>query len=199
MTHTTSISFVRHGQVYNPYNLFYGRSDGFPISELGRQQALVARDFLERLPISAFYSSPMLRARQTAEIILEPHEGASLIVDELLNETKSPYDGQPSSVVEALNWDIYAGVGIEYEQPQDVLSRGLKFIDNVLRDHPGQHVVAVTHRDLIVFLFLWHKGQPITASEKLTVEKSFISPGSISTFTIHIDLQDSKPEFSYVD
>jgi len=145
MNHTTSISFVRHGQVFNPQDLYYGRSEGFPLSDLGRQQALVARDFFRDLPIAAFYSSPMLRARQTAEIILEPHDGKGLVIDELLNETKSPYDGKPSSVVEALNWDIYTGAGIEFEQPQDVLSRGLKFIDGLLRKHYGQQVVAVTH------------------------------------------------------
>ena len=199
MKHPTSISFVRHGEVHNPQDLFYGRLDGFPLSDLGRQQALAVGISLKDTPLAALYSSPMLRARQTAEMILDSREGTELIVDELINEVKSPYDGIPSSEVEALNWDIYANVGTGYEQPEDVLARALRFIRKTLRKHPGKHIVAVTHRDLIVFMFLWYKDRPIGAAEKQSLNRKFISPGSISTFTYYSsDLKGGKPEFSYV-
>lgn len=199
MKQITSISFVRHGQVHNPQDLFYGRSRGFPLSDDGRQQALAAKDYFANQTLAAVFSSPLLRARQTAEIILIPHEGLKRIIDRSLNETKSPYDGKPISVVEALDWDIYTGASHEFEQPMDVLTRALKFVSNVLQEYPGKHIVAVTHRDLIVFLFLWSRSQPITPSEKLKMDKHFIAPGSASTFTFSTDPNDDKPKFSYVN
>lgn len=68
MTKPTRISFVRHGTVDNPRDVFYGRLPGFVLSVEGDRQARAAAEALRHEPIAAIYTSPMRRARQTADI-----------------------------------------------------------------------------------------------------------------------------------
>ena len=68
MTTQTSIFFVRHGHVYNPQKILYGRLPGFRLSDLGREQAQAAAVALRDIPLAAAFSSPQLRTRQTAAI-----------------------------------------------------------------------------------------------------------------------------------
>lgn len=63
--------FVRHGESEaNSKELFAGRWD-VPLTETGKQQAALAAEQLKRLGIDCIVSSPLLRARQTAEIIAD--------------------------------------------------------------------------------------------------------------------------------
>jgi broad specificity phosphatase PhoE len=203
MTNATLIHFVRHGDVHNPQDVFYGRLEDFPLSDKGRSQAQSAAKVLSRKPIGAIFSSPLLRARQTAEIILAPHSGLTLRISKLLDEVHTPFDGKPRSVVEARNWDVYTGVDRQYEQPMDVLRRAQQFIEEVRRQYSGQHVVAVTHADLIAFLLVWVKGMPVTAESKqalgnLGLPTSYPPPASITTLVYETMASDEVPSFEFV-
>src|SRR5438874_3906508 len=75
---TTTLLLMRHAEVHNPEDILYGRLPRFGLSELGKQQAEVTARALAEEPISTFYTSPQLRARQTARILAAPHPGATL-------------------------------------------------------------------------------------------------------------------------
>ncbi len=63
------IYVTRHGQTdYNKKKLMQGRSD-IPLNEVGLQQARDRRKSLGDMKFDAVYSSPLIRAVQTAEII----------------------------------------------------------------------------------------------------------------------------------
>jgi broad specificity phosphatase PhoE len=65
------VHLVRHGNVHNPERIYYGRLDGFPLSERGRAQAESAGAWIAahtHAPV-LLVSSPLLRARQTAEAL----------------------------------------------------------------------------------------------------------------------------------
>jgi 2,3-bisphosphoglycerate-dependent phosphoglycerate mutase len=67
------VTFLRHGEsVGNLENRFQGHAD-FPLTETGRAQvrALVERWRTEGCSFDRAFSSPLLRARETAEIICE--------------------------------------------------------------------------------------------------------------------------------
>ncbi|WP_035799946.1 histidine phosphatase family protein [Crocosphaera chwakensis] len=67
---TTRVIIVRHGQSsYNAKRLIQGRSDESVVTEKGRQDAQKVGNTLSSLPIDAIYSSPLQRAKTTAEII----------------------------------------------------------------------------------------------------------------------------------
>jgi len=203
MAARTSISFVRHGAVYNPEDLYYGRRPGFPLSEEGQREALAAAKALRDKPIAAIYSSPLQRAIETAEIIREPHPGLSVYASKLLAEVYSPFDGCPSSNLIARNWNIYEGVDPPYEQPIDVLHRAQRFVSQVRQEHHGRHVVAVTHGDVIAFVILWGNGVPITTAYREALwqvgrlTNGYPAPASISTFVYKTTAQDELPAFDY--
>mgnify|MGYP001547376028 CR=1 FL=1 len=67
------IHLVRHGEVHNPDHLVYADLPGFDLSPLGRTQALAAASSLEPGPVGSVWSSPLLRAERTAEVIATPH------------------------------------------------------------------------------------------------------------------------------
>lgn len=69
----TLIGLVRHGQTdWNLNNIFQGASD-VPLNATGIEQAHHALDFSPALPWDFVMSSPLIRARRTAEIIAADH------------------------------------------------------------------------------------------------------------------------------
>jgi broad specificity phosphatase PhoE len=213
----TYISIVRHGEVDNPQDVYYGRLPGFGLSAEGRRQAQRAAAYLaERITTSrrttvvsvselaVLYSSPLRRAHETACILVERLPGLSPVISPYLTEVYTPFDGQPRTTMRARDWDFYTGTQPPYEQPGDVVARGRRFIAQARAQHPGQHVVAVTHGDVVTFLLLWAMGRPVAHAHKADVARLGIasvypSPASISTLTFETDDEDERPQIEYVN
>lgn len=60
------IHLVRHGEVFNPDGILYGRIPGYHLSELGHQMAAVAAESLAGRAVTALYASPLQRAQESA-------------------------------------------------------------------------------------------------------------------------------------
>lgn len=77
---------VRHGETeWNRVSRFQGGID-VPLNENGRAQAQQASEFLKDIPIDFAVSSPMLRPKETAEIILKQHPNVKLDLQEQFRE-----------------------------------------------------------------------------------------------------------------
>ena len=77
---------VRHGETeWNRVARFQGGID-VPLNENGRKQAQQAAEFLKDVPIDFAVSSPMLRPKETAELILKNHPNVRLELQEKLKE-----------------------------------------------------------------------------------------------------------------
>ncbi len=179
---STRIHFVRHGEVHNPHGIFYGRLPRFSLGTQGRCQADAAARFLAGRPIVAVYSSPALRARQTARAIAALHPGLRVRISKLLNEVNVPIQGLPLAEGIARNWDLYTGNQSPHESVEDILRRMLQFTFKVRQRHAGQEVVAVTHGDPIGFLMLWAQGRPVTAANKAPLYREYLALASMTTF-----------------
>lgn len=69
---------VRHGETeWNRVSRFQGGID-VPLNENGRQQAQQVAEFLKDVPIDFAVTSPMLRPKETAEVILQHHPHVNL-------------------------------------------------------------------------------------------------------------------------
>lgn len=69
---------VRHGETqWNRDSRFQGVKD-IPLNENGRAQAAKAAEFLKEVPLDFAISSPLLRPKETAEIILKEHQKLNL-------------------------------------------------------------------------------------------------------------------------
>lgn len=184
----TRLSFVRHGRVRNPQAVFYGRLPRFGLSERGLAEARAAAELLGGEPLAAVFSSPLLRARQTAREIARARADSvgPVRLSRLLLEVKTPWEGMPSDAVRARADDVYTGAGPGYEQPFDVLARMLRFVQRVRRRFPGKHTAAVTHGDPIAFLALWAGGREVIPANKtrlapLGIAGGYPATGSVTT------------------
>ncbi len=185
---STTIHFVRHGTVHNPENTFYGRLPGYRINLDGYERAGMLKSYLGNKPIKAVITSPLLRARQTGQIIAGFFPEISITTSKFLNESYTPYDGRPLSDLDGMNWDLYSGVPKPFEQPIDIFNRTQKFIMKYRKIYANQEIIAVTHADLIVFLILWAKGHEVSYANKALIERkqidiTFPAPASITSFT----------------
>ena len=153
-----SIIFLRHGQAKNNLErILTGRTPGVPLTEKGIDQAEKAAKFLEHMNISAIYSSPIERARHTAEIVGK-HNSIDVTIDDRLIEldmgkfTGVPYDeifnSHGNVFMKFYNGELeIAHNGVETFS--EVKKRILGIVDHVIENHPDQNVVLVTHMDPI--------------------------------------------------
>lgn len=89
---TTVVHLLRHGEVENPRGLIYGRLPGFHLSEDGRMMAKAAADYLAERDIVGVFTSPLERARETAEPVAERFS-LEPVVDERLIEPWNHFEG----------------------------------------------------------------------------------------------------------
>ena len=85
------IYIIRHGQTdLNQRQILQGRSN-YPLNEDGLEQARTAAGRLANIHFEHVYSSPLLRALQTARIIAP--DSVSFIDDRLIEMDYGPYEG----------------------------------------------------------------------------------------------------------
>ena len=123
----TEILLVRHGDCYE--GLEAAIPDP-PLSPTGREQARRLGERLRRLGVDALYSSPLLRARETASAI-----GPEFGVDPRLAE---------------VDVDSSSGQVEVREAPEAAAGRLRAVVGDVAPRHPGGRVVAVCHGVLIL-------------------------------------------------
>ncbi len=149
----TTIVLVRHGETdWNRENRFQGHAD-IALNDLGREQARALADELRGDSFAAVYTSPLRRARETAEIAvagtgLEPIPHAALMEVDV-----GSWSGLTRTEVEARFPDGY-GRWLEHGHGWD---------DGETYDELGERVVAglldigVRHSDVAV-LAVTHGG-----------------------------------------
>ena len=196
------IYLIRHGEVHNPDQILYGRLPGFRLNDNGRRQAREAGKTLNGRSIDAVFSSPMLRARQTAQAILAHHPHLKLRISGLINEVCTSFEGRPGAEIDARDGDVYTGVNACYEQPRDILLRTRRFISRVSRRYPNGRVAAVTHGDMITFMVLWAKGFGPTPGNKTRLLQagypvSYPAHASITALTYQGTSSEEIPAVSY--
>lgn len=93
----------RHGETTFDPNIVHGRADSLALNERGKKQAVALgkRMLRENIRIDYLYSSPALRARETAEILRKTMGFSGTIkVDENLHElSQGAWENQPRDVV----------------------------------------------------------------------------------------------------
>jgi broad specificity phosphatase PhoE len=96
MTKTT-VHVLRHGEVYNPNKILYGRLPNFHLSELGKQMAKAAAETLAARDITYVVASPLERAQETAAPIAAEFKLA-VAADTRLIESANFFEGKRVSV-----------------------------------------------------------------------------------------------------
>ncbi|MEI6404609.1 MAG: histidine phosphatase family protein [Actinomycetes bacterium] len=96
MTRTT-VHLLRHGEVYNPAKILYGRLPGYTLSDLGHEMAARAAGALAHRDVVAVIASPLERAQQTAVPIAAAH-GLEIATNVDIIEADNVFEGQRVAV-----------------------------------------------------------------------------------------------------
>ncbi len=190
---TTSVLIIRHADVHNPGDVLYGRLPRFGLSELGRQQAQHTSQALAAEPLAILYSSPQLRARQTARAIASAHPGLDVKITMLLNEVLTSWQGRSHSDLEQIGFDFYNNpMHPSDETLQNLWTRVQRFVSRTRRRHPGEVVAGVTHGDVAILARAGYMGMPIEVSS-LRAPNIYPGKGSITRLVFGADLDGMLP------
>ncbi|HUQ85351.1 MAG TPA: histidine phosphatase family protein [Candidatus Limnocylindrales bacterium] len=186
---TTNIYLIRHGEVYNPKKIVYGRLPRFRLSKKGELEIEHTAKFLKDKNITKIYSSPLLRARQTAVIIQKKLELPKISIEKNLLEIKTSLEGKFQKNLNLMSLDYFSSPIRELSDDtmEDVSERMNKAVNKFLRLHKGHSVVAISHGDPIMILKAIINEQPLKLSS--IRPKIYLGHGEIT----HVQKIDEQP------
>lgn len=97
----TIVHLVRHGEVYNPQGVLYGRASGYFLSDRGLAMAERVGERLGDRDITVMISSPLERAQQTAAPLAKAR-GLDVTLDERVIESDNVFAGKPFDIKDSL-------------------------------------------------------------------------------------------------
>lgn len=178
---TTRIFFVRHGKVNNPKKVWFGRLPGFRLSTQGKKQISETARILVKNKIDAIYASPLLRTKQSAKIIGDILNLPVNYSYDLL-EIKSSMQGKSTDYIysQSPNFNLFSSPtnSIKGETIDDVAKRVQKFTTEIIKNHKGKNIIAVTHGDPIMIAKAQFENLPIKI-ESLRPANGYIQEGKI--------------------
>jgi broad specificity phosphatase PhoE len=156
----TTVFLVRHGRTgWNKEQVFRGHKD-VPLDEVGREEARLVGKRLKGEGIKAVFSSPLSRARETAEAVARSHNVEVQIVEGLIDLHFGEWEGQSLKEVQKQYPDLYAqwqGAPHQVIFPGGeglaaVRSRAIKAVEKIVERHPQEAVALVSHRVVLKVL-----------------------------------------------
>jgi len=200
----TTFILIRHGLTDAVGHTMTGHSAGVHLNAAGRDQAASLPARLGPVPIAAIYSSPLERARETAQPIADARglrieiEPRFIEVDfgGWTNRRFADLAGDP-------HWQLYnAFRGVtrppDGEALVDVQTRTLGALLDIQTRHPDAVVAVVSHADTLRAVLLYFLGMPIDFVQRLDVSPARISVlqlGESAPRVLHVNA-DTLPAFA---
>jgi broad specificity phosphatase PhoE len=164
-----TIYIVRHGQSEGNTPDVYGLDTN--LTELGKQQAKDIAQKLKTHHFDAIYSSPLVRAKETAETIAAEHNLAVVTKEALKERYSGVIEGRKVAEVDEELGDLLAKRHeLPYEQwkkmtiaqgretDEQIMGRFITAIREIAVAHPNQTVLIGSHKGLMR-TFLVHLGE----------------------------------------
>jgi broad specificity phosphatase PhoE len=155
----TCIYLLRHGATSAnrevPYRL-QGRGSDRPLDEIGRAQSEAASRALAHVSLAAVYSSPLLRAIQTAEVIAGPRGLRIVAVPALIEGDVGRWEGRTWDEVARIDPELHAAFladpgHVPYPEGEsfaDVGRRASPALLEIAARHRAQNVAVIGHNIL---------------------------------------------------
>ena len=167
--HETRFIVVRHGETaWNAEGRIQGHLDS-PLNEEGLAQALLVGERLAHERIEALYASDLGRVRQTVQPLLDRTAIALRLTERLRERNLGVFQGLTSRECQARFPEDYArfhGREVDHAVPggesiRAINGRVATLFTDLVREHPGQLVVAVTHGGVLDALYRFVTGMPL--------------------------------------
>ena len=181
-----TVLLIRHASHDRLGRILCGRTPGIMLSDRGRSEAKSLADAVRRQGgLDALYSSPLERARETAEPIAKAL-GTPVEIDDDLDEFDfGAWSGLSFDALgEDPDWDHWNRERDHARPPEgETMMEGqmriARCLERLRRRHPEQTVAAVSHGDIIKAALAWGLGLPLAFYARFE-----ISPASVSRMCI---------------
>jgi broad specificity phosphatase PhoE len=147
----TTIFLARHGESdWNVEKRFQGHSDR-PLTERGREQAHALANLVGSEKIDAVYTSPLSRARETAEIVAARAGLEAVALPELREVDTGSWSGLSRADVEArfpegfTRWRSGGSGWEDGESYEEMAERVIGALRKIAEDHPNGRVLVISH------------------------------------------------------
>ena len=183
---TTRFLLIRHGSHGRLGRVLCGRMGGVSLSDEGRAEAgALARALKRQGGLEAIYSSPLLRARETAEPVGQML-GLPVGIESDLDELDfGAWSGRAfDELADDPLWDYWNRQRDHARPPggETMLEsqvRMVRCLERLCGRHPDADVAVVTHADMIKTALAWGLGLPLALHGRFD-----ISPASVSRMAI---------------
>jgi alpha-ribazole phosphatase len=177
---------IRHGQTdWNVSGRIQGQSD-VPLNAVGKQQVAALAEGLASMPIDAVYASDLMRARTTAEVMVDPH-GLDVQLEPRLREVHFgewegfTYDELLDRIPGfAEAWDAWSADRVHRAPPggESLLQfseRVAAALEDVRAAHEDGTVALISHGGSIRMTFCVLMGLPLTSYWQMSVHNTGVS------------------------
>ncbi|MFO7691001.1 MAG: histidine phosphatase family protein [Cryobacterium sp.] len=150
----SQVHLVRHGEVFNPDGVLYGRLPEFHLSELGHQMAQAAADELvaRGRPIAGVIASPLIRTQESAAPIAAAF-GLKIATDKRVIEPANRFEGKRlrgtgGALRDPANWPALVNpMRPSWGEPfRSISQRMLAAVADAWQSVPEGDVVIVSHQ-----------------------------------------------------
>lgn len=172
---------IRHGQTdWNVEKRIMGDRP-IPLNHTGRNQAQALADAMQSYPLHHVYSSPMVRAQETAGVIAQAKNIPVQSVTSLAEIEYGQYIGKTfTEICTAKGYAPYFmnpldPVAPDGESLQQVQDRMWNFFQTLISKHQGETVALVSHADTIKCLLIKILNMPYTSMAYFRVDHTTIN------------------------
>jgi len=157
MTKTT-VHLVRHGEVYNPKKILYGRMPGYHLSSRGNSMAVATSKFFRGRDVVYLAASPLERAQETARPIAEV-TGCEVHTRDDILEAGNTFEGLRtkgwrSQLINPIRWRHMTNpLEPSWGEPyQEIFERMWSAVEDARDKAQGHEAVMVSHQLPIVMV-----------------------------------------------
>lgn len=142
---------IRHGQTdWNVLKKMQGATD-IPLNQKGIEQAYITKENLKNINFDLIYSSTLIRAKQTAQIVNENRNLDIIYTKKLLERNYGEFEGTSKNNFDYNEFWSY-NKNISYNKAENIqifFKRIHDFLDYLKSEHTTKNILIVTHAGVI--------------------------------------------------
>lgn len=152
------IYIIRHGQTdWNLEGRYAGRID-IPLNDLGRKQAEDVKEKLKNIKFDKVFSSPLVRAFETAQIVCD---NEIIIDNRLIERSNGDLEGVlKTEITDYIDFNDPNEASYNIESIVEFRKRINDFFDEITNLYKEENILVVTHAGVGIYARCYFEGEP---------------------------------------